>query len=117
MDGRDQQRLANPGCRNGRCALWCEPEDRGVHHRRQRFDRPGRRVDRVELVALAIFIILGSITVIVPVTWRLASPDRSSAVLATWHDWLVRNNAVVMAILLLVFGAHLVGNGVTALVS
>ncbi|HQZ90017.1 MAG TPA: GAP family protein [Thermomicrobiales bacterium] len=71
----------------------------------------------VELVALAIFIILGSITVIVPVTWRLASPDRSSAVLATWHDWLVRNNAVVMAILLLVFGAHLVGNGVTALVS
>lgn len=70
-----------------------------------------------ELVALAVFIILGSITVIVPVVWRLAAANRASAVLATWQTWLVRNNAIVMAILLLVFGSHLIGNGVTALLS
>ena len=41
-----------------------------------------------------------------------AGGDRAAAVLAGWKQFLVANNPVIMAILLLVFGMVLIGNGI-----
>jgi hypothetical protein len=41
--------------------------------------------------------------------------ERADPLLTGIRGWLDRNNAVLMAILLLVFGAILLGNGLTSL--
>jgi hypothetical protein len=41
--------------------------------------------------------------------------DRSQRILDGWKDWLGQNNAVVMAVLFVVFGAVLIGKGVAGL--
>jgi len=68
-----------------------------------------------QLVALLVFAILGSIAIIVPVVVYFAGGDRAAAVLAGWKQFLVANNPVIMAVLLLVFGMVLIGKGIAQL--
>jgi threonine/homoserine/homoserine lactone efflux protein len=68
-----------------------------------------------QLVALLVFVVVGSIAIIVPVIVYLAGGDRAAAVLAGWKGFLVANNPVIMAILLLVFGMVLIGKGIAQL--
>lgn len=68
-----------------------------------------------ELVALVAFVIMASITIIAPVVVYFAGGDRAAAVLAGWKEYLVANNPVIMAILLLVFGMVLIGQGIAQL--
>lgn len=67
-------------------------------------------------VLIVIFVVLGSLTVGLPVLARVAAPDRSAPILAALRGWLVCNNATVMMVLFLVLGARLLGDGLAALI-
>ena len=63
------------------------------------------------IVALAVFVILASLSVAVPVFLYLLGGAKAKIVLDGWKAWLSANNATVMAVLLLVFGVVLIGKG------
>lgn len=67
------------------------------------------------IVGLAVFVVLASVTVGAPVLMSLFGGDRVASTLTGWKEWLGANNAGVMAVLFVVFGAVLVGQGVRAL--
>lgn len=68
-----------------------------------------------ELATLAVFVVLASLTVALPVLAYLVLGDRADATLTGWKEWLVANNDTVMVVLLVVFGAKLVGDGLALL--
>lgn len=67
------------------------------------------------VVAGAVFVVLACASVAIPVVAVLVGGERMSPMLAELGDWLRRNNAIVMAIVLLVVGAMLVGSGLSGL--
>lgn len=67
------------------------------------------------VIAGAIFVLLACVSVAVPVVAVLVGGERIAPVLADTRTWLVRNNAIVMAIVLLVIGAMLIGSGLSGL--
>lgn len=68
-----------------------------------------------QAVAAAIFAAVAGLGVALPVVWTMAAGDRARARLGAGRDWLVQNQAIVMAAVLLVLGAMLVGSGLEAL--
>ena len=67
------------------------------------------------VVATAVFVVLASSTVAVPVLGYLAARDRMAAPLDRLRAWLTQNNAAVMAVLLVVLGTALLGKGIGGL--
>ena len=65
--------------------------------------------------ALLVFTLIAASTVAVPVIGYLIAGDRADSSLANAKDWLIQNNSVVMAILLLVFGVSLIGDAIEIL--
>jgi hypothetical protein len=68
-----------------------------------------------EWIALAVFVLLASLTVIAPVAYYLVAGKRADATLDSMKKWLIRNNAVVMGVLLLIFGVKLLADGAQGL--
>lgn len=66
-------------------------------------------------IVLAVFVILGSLTVAAPVLYYLFAGQSAEKMLNSWKAWLVANNATVMFILFLVFGVALIGEGLGGL--
>jgi threonine/homoserine/homoserine lactone efflux protein len=66
-----------------------------------------------EAGALAIFVAIATIGVAIPVVLYFAMGDRSRELLDAMKDWLARNNAVIMAVLLLVIGVKLIGDAIS----
>ncbi|MBG6237580.1 hypothetical protein IWX78_000523 [Mycetocola sp. CAN_C7] len=66
-------------------------------------------------IAVAVFVVLACLSIAIPVAAALVGGDRVRPALAEMRNWLVRNNAIVVAIVLLVLGAMLVGSGITEL--
>jgi hypothetical protein len=64
------------------------------------------------VVALAVFVVLASVSIAGPVVYYLLGGERAKAQLDTLKAWLGANNATVMTILFLVFGAVLISKGV-----
>ncbi|MDZ8200636.1 GAP family protein [Microbacterium sp. SSW1-59] len=64
------------------------------------------------VTAVAVYTVIAAITVIVPVVGYLVAATRLTAALTALRTWLQRENAVIMAILLLVLGVTLIGKGV-----
>jgi hypothetical protein len=64
------------------------------------------------VVAVAVFTVLAAATVAVPVLAYAVAADRMRAPLDALHDWLVRENAVIMGTLLAVLGVVLLGHGI-----
>ena len=62
-------------------------------------------------VALAVFVVVASVTIALPVGYRLIGGDGARAKLDELREWLGVHNAAVMAVLLLVFGVDLVAKG------
>ena len=60
---------------------------------------------------VAVYVVLASITIIVPVAGYLAARDRMTPVLDSTKAWLIANNATVMSVLFLVLGAKVFGEG------
>jgi Sap-like sulfolipid-1-addressing protein len=68
-----------------------------------------------EVIALAVFIVLGTLGVGAPVAIYFALGDRSRELLDGVKTWMAANNAVIMAVIILLIGAKLVGDGVSGL--
>ena len=65
-------------------------------------------------IAVAIFVIIGSLTVAGPVIYYLLASN-SAGVLGSIKQFMTEHNAVIMFVLLLVLGAKLIGNGIAGL--
>jgi threonine/homoserine/homoserine lactone efflux protein len=69
-----------------------------------------------QAVAYAIFALIGTLGVGVPVGIYFALGDRSASILRDLKDWMGRNNAVIMAVLCLIIGVKLIGDAIGGLV-
>ncbi|OLT53182.1 GAP family protein [Cellulosimicrobium sp. CUA-896] len=67
------------------------------------------------VVAALVFALVASLGVAAPVVVYLTAGPRAATLLAELRAWLVGNNAVIMAVLLLVLGAKMIGDGIAAL--
>lgn len=61
--------------------------------------------------ALALFVLLGSVSVAGPTIWYLVAPTRAQGPLNGIKDFMLAHNTVIMMTVLLILGAKLVGNG------
>jgi threonine/homoserine/homoserine lactone efflux protein len=66
-------------------------------------------------LALGIFILLGCVTIAIPVLYRLFAGQRADERLAHWKQWLLANSTTVMVVVFVLIGAALVGRGLEAL--
>ena len=65
-----------------------------------------------EAVAIAVFTVIAAASIAVPVIGYLVASAKMAGPLESMRHWLVRENAVVMAVLLLVIGVAMVGKGI-----
>jgi hypothetical protein len=68
-----------------------------------------------DLVAIVVFTLLASVTVLAVVVGYMLAADKLGPVLDSLREWLQLNNHAVMAIVLLIMGAVVVGKGVGGL--
>ena len=66
-------------------------------------------------IAIAVFVAIGSVTVVGAVLAYLVAHDRVAGPLATIGGFMLANSNVIMMVLLLVLGAKLIGDGVAGL--
>jgi hypothetical protein len=65
--------------------------------------------------ALASFVVVGSLGVLAPLVVYLAAGKGAARTLEGWKSWAADHNAAIMAVLFLVFGFKLVGDGIAVL--
>jgi threonine/homoserine/homoserine lactone efflux protein len=68
-----------------------------------------------QAVALAVFVLIGTLGPGVPVAIYLALGARGQHLLDELKSWMAANNAAIMAVLCLVIGAKLAGDGISGL--
>ena len=66
-----------------------------------------------QAIAYAVFVLVASAGVALPLAAALVMGERSRAPLDGLKDWLGRNNAVIMGVLMLVIGAKLAGDAIS----
>ena len=66
-------------------------------------------------VALIVFVVVGSLTIVGPVVYRLAGGENARKGLDSAKGWLALHNDAVMTILFVVFGVDLVAKGIPPL--
>lgn len=64
------------------------------------------------VVVIAVYTVIAASTVLVPVIGYLVAADRLRAPLDALRGWLGAENAVIMAVLLLVIGISMIGKGI-----
>jgi threonine/homoserine/homoserine lactone efflux protein len=62
-------------------------------------------------IAVAVFVVLGSLTVVGPVAFYMVARDTAARPLGNIKEFLSEHNAVIMMVVLLVLGAKLIGAG------
>ncbi len=68
-----------------------------------------------EAIAWTLFTLIAIVGVATPVVIAFAMGDRSEAVLERLRAWMAHNNGVIMAVILLLIGAKLIGDGIAGL--
>jgi threonine/homoserine/homoserine lactone efflux protein len=68
-----------------------------------------------QLAVLIVFTLIAASTVAVPVIGYLIAGERADETFAAAKTWLIQNNSIVMAVLMLVFGISLIGDAVQIL--
>ena len=68
-----------------------------------------------QAVALILFIVLATLGVGAPIAIYFLMGDRATRILDELHDWMVRENATMIAVICLIIGAKLIGDAITAL--
>ena len=63
-------------------------------------------------LVIAVFTLIGASTVLVPVVGYLVAADKLRGPLDALRGWLAKENAVIMAVLLLVIGVAVIGKGI-----
>ena len=66
-------------------------------------------------LALAIFVVLGTVGPAIPVAIHLVLGERSKKLLDGLNSWMAANNAAIMAVIMLIIGVKLVGDGIAGL--
>ena len=67
------------------------------------------------VVSWVVYVVLGSITIAVPVVYYLVGGDRARTALDSTKEWLAVHNAAVMTVLFLFFGVKLIAEGLPVL--
>jgi threonine/homoserine/homoserine lactone efflux protein len=67
--------------------------------------------------ALAVFIFVGSISILAPVAIYFALGARATVILEDLKTWMAAHNAAIMAVLLLVLGVKIIGDAIGGLSS
>jgi Sap, sulfolipid-1-addressing protein len=70
-----------------------------------------------QAIAYAVFAVIATIGVAAPVVIYFAMGTRSGELLGRLKGWMRRNNAVILAVVLLVIGVTLIGDGIGGLAS
>jgi hypothetical protein len=68
-----------------------------------------------QFIALLVFSAIASLTIAAPVAANFLARRRAEAIFAICKDWLIRNNAIMLIVLLLVLGTLLVAQGIKIL--
>jgi Sap-like sulfolipid-1-addressing protein len=68
-----------------------------------------------QAVVLATFVVVGSLGVLAPLAVYLVAGKGAASILDTWKAWAASHNAAVMAVLFVIFGFKLVGDGIAVL--
>jgi hypothetical protein len=68
-----------------------------------------------QAVALAVFVVLGALGPGIPVAVYFLMGDRATHILDDLKSGMGRNNAAIMAVICLVIGAKLIGDGISGL--
>lgn len=68
-----------------------------------------------EYIAVAVFVVIASLSILIPVGTYLLLGDRAENTMGNAKDWLINNNQTVMAVLLLLIGASLIGDAIKIL--
>lgn len=68
-----------------------------------------------QAVVLAVFVVLGTVTVAAPLFLYLVLGRKADSMLNGWREWLAANNAAIMLVVFLVFGFVLIGQGIAGL--
>lgn len=68
-----------------------------------------------QLIALVVFALVASVGVAAPIVIYLGMGDRAADTLDGLKVWMIGNNAVIMAVLLLVLGFKMIGDAISAL--
>jgi hypothetical protein len=68
-----------------------------------------------EAMALAVFIVLGSLTILVPVAIYFLMGAKAKEILDGLKGFMAAHNAAIMTVLLLVLGAKLIGGAIAGL--
>jgi threonine/homoserine/homoserine lactone efflux protein len=66
-----------------------------------------------QAVALAVFVLIGTLGTGTPVALYFALGERSKRILDDLKGWMSQNNAAIMAVLCLIIGAKLIGDGIS----
>jgi hypothetical protein len=67
------------------------------------------------IVAVVLYVVIGSIGILIPILVTVVQPSRADALLANWRAWLQQHWQAVLVWLLLVIGAYLVAKGLVEL--
>jgi hypothetical protein len=70
-----------------------------------------------DAVAVAVFVVLGSLTVAGPVLFYLIASDKAAGPLGAIKEFMSAHNAVIMMVVLLILGAKLLGAGIAGVTS
>lgn len=62
-------------------------------------------------IAVAVFVVVGSLTVAGPVLFYVAAAAKASGPLAATKEFMANHNVIIMMVVLLILGAKLIGNG------
>jgi hypothetical protein len=65
--------------------------------------------------ALAVFVIVGSLSILAPVVIYFVMGPKAAAILDELKTWMAAHNAAIMTVLLLVLGAKLIGDAISGL--
>jgi len=68
-----------------------------------------------QVAAYALCVVVATIGVGAPVVLSIVMGDRSRKLLDEIKDWMGQNNAVIMAVLMLLLGVKLIGDGISGL--
>jgi threonine/homoserine/homoserine lactone efflux protein len=66
-----------------------------------------------QAVALAVFVVVGTLGPGIPVAIYFAMGERAERLLASLKEWMAAHNAAIMAVLCLIIAAKLIGDGVS----
>jgi threonine/homoserine/homoserine lactone efflux protein len=67
------------------------------------------------VVAIVVFVVIASLTIVVPVLYALVGGTRARTSLDSAKTWLTAHNAAVLAVLFMVFGVNIIAQGLPQL--